>query len=146
MENIRHNVIENISDEQRQGVAVEGYIWGRPTEALLAHLPSIPDPPKFDLVILSDLIFNHSQVGSRFTTNSMSYFFGYSTKRCSSPARTSCPKGSKEPTLVLSYSSRIIGHSLRRGTLAFSTLRRSVVGHVRMCSLESFRYAAFSTS
>src|SRR5947209_15215047 len=36
----------------------QGYIWGRDVSHLLAHLPGHKG---FDLLILSDLIFNHSQ-------------------------------------------------------------------------------------
>ncbi len=43
---------------------MQGYIWGHAVEPLLALLPaqSEADERAFDLIILSDLIFNHSQV------------------------------------------------------------------------------------
>ncbi|KAH8988258.1 hypothetical protein EDB86DRAFT_3065599 [Lactarius hatsudake] len=44
----RHNGVAHV-------VAVLGYVWGRPVEPLSAR------GAKFDLIILSDLIFNHSQ-------------------------------------------------------------------------------------
>ncbi|KAI0634978.1 putative methyltransferase-domain-containing protein [Trametes polyzona] len=60
VDNISHNVRENIPESQRSGVYVEGYIWGHPVEPLLALLPD-SEEKAFDLIILSDLIFNHSQ-------------------------------------------------------------------------------------
>lgn len=43
-------------------VECAGYIWGQPPDVLFSHLPpSVQDNPGFDLLILSDLIFNHSQ-------------------------------------------------------------------------------------
>jgi hypothetical protein len=39
---------------------LQGYTWGRPIDSLLNV---VEDPSSgFDLIILSDLIFNHSQV------------------------------------------------------------------------------------
>ncbi|EEB90575.1 hypothetical protein MPER_11195, partial [Moniliophthora perniciosa FA553] len=55
VENIRLNVDHNVPAGIRSRVIVEfvfkGYIWGTPLQF----------PDKFDLIILSDLIFNHSQ-------------------------------------------------------------------------------------
>jgi predicted nicotinamide N-methyase len=45
-----------------------GYVWGSPVDPLLvALLPDTADTnpdagPSFDLILLSDFIFNHSQV------------------------------------------------------------------------------------
>ncbi|KAJ7207289.1 nicotinamide N-methyltransferase [Mycena haematopus] len=55
--NLDHNVRENLPRDHR--VSVQGYIWGRPVGPLLRGLPSGSD--RFDLVIMSDLVFNHSQ-------------------------------------------------------------------------------------
>jgi hypothetical protein len=47
--------------------STKGYIWGRPIQPLLDSLPTSPIAPTakgFDLIILSDLVFNHSQVRS----------------------------------------------------------------------------------
>ncbi|AMD22883.1 HHR114Wp [Eremothecium sinecaudum] len=47
---------------QQRNVVVEGYIWGGSYEPLLAHLPNGKDKDaKFDLIILSDLVFNHTE-------------------------------------------------------------------------------------
>ncbi|KAI0646123.1 putative methyltransferase-domain-containing protein [Trametes meyenii] len=62
VENISYNVEQNIREPQRTQVHVEGYIWGHPVEPLLRLLPDDSCAQKaFDLIILSDLIFNHSQ-------------------------------------------------------------------------------------
>lgn len=42
---------------------MKGYIWGRPVKPLLDALRTSERASGFDLIILSDLIFNHSQVG-----------------------------------------------------------------------------------
>ncbi len=36
----------------------EGYLWGSPTKKILAHLP--PPSQGFDILLLADLLFNHS--------------------------------------------------------------------------------------
>lgn len=42
-------------------VKVEGYTWGHSVRPLLSHLENDAKSNKFDLIIMSDLIFNHSQ-------------------------------------------------------------------------------------
>ncbi|KAJ4475462.1 hypothetical protein J3R30DRAFT_3294262 [Lentinula aciculospora] len=70
IQNIEHNVRENIDVNRKDNVAVKGYIWGQSVHPLLGFLQnnsisqnSTPADERdtFDLVILSDLIFNHSQ-------------------------------------------------------------------------------------
>ncbi|KAI0674126.1 putative methyltransferase-domain-containing protein [Trametes maxima] len=61
VENISHNVEANIAEKQRAQVHVKGYIWGYPVEPLLTLLPDDCAEKAFGLIILSDLIFNHSQ-------------------------------------------------------------------------------------
>ena len=83
IENLEFNVTQNIPPASADRVRVmvrnqtairlllshnsftKGYIWGHSIHPLLASL-SIPSIPKqgFDLIILSDLVFNHSQVRS----------------------------------------------------------------------------------
>ncbi|CAG8538997.1 3586_t:CDS:2 [Funneliformis mosseae] len=53
--NIRHNVITNLSTTDN--INILGYIWGKDTSPLLNTISS----NLYDLIILSDLIFNHSQ-------------------------------------------------------------------------------------
>lgn len=38
-----------------------GYLWGASTEGLKAHLPESEREDGFDLLILADLLFNHSE-------------------------------------------------------------------------------------
>jgi len=61
-------------------VHVEGYIWGRAIRPLLDHLQTslsskhhrvVPGEKKFDLIIMSDLIFNHSQHEALLETASL---------------------------------------------------------------------------
>ncbi|KAF8840293.1 hypothetical protein BDN67DRAFT_968794 [Paxillus ammoniavirescens] len=62
VENLAYNAHENITEEQRSAVTIQGYIWGQPVDSLIAALPPDREPSRgFDLIILSDLIFNHSQ-------------------------------------------------------------------------------------
>jgi len=64
IENLEFNVTKNIPSATEDRVSVMGYIWGNPTQILLDSLPTSPIPPSkqgFDLIILSDLVFNHSQ-------------------------------------------------------------------------------------
>ena len=54
-QNVAQNIVRAAGDAH---VTVLGYIWGRAIEPILE--PSRPN--KFDLILLSDLVFNHSQV------------------------------------------------------------------------------------
>lgn len=58
--NLEHNVASNISANDAERVSVQGYIWGRPVRPLLKGL-SAEASGGFHLIIMSDLIFNHSQ-------------------------------------------------------------------------------------
>ncbi|EJT98025.1 hypothetical protein DACRYDRAFT_96680 [Dacryopinax primogenitus] len=58
VENIEVNVERNVPEKERSEVAVLGYVWGADTTPLLS---TISPSRYFDLVLLSDLIFNHSQ-------------------------------------------------------------------------------------
>ena len=61
IDNLRFNVQQNAtSSDAETRIEVLGYIWGAPITTLL-NAGSSSDG--FDLIILSDLIFNHSQVG-----------------------------------------------------------------------------------
>ncbi|RUO95589.1 LOW QUALITY PROTEIN: hypothetical protein BC936DRAFT_143674 [Jimgerdemannia flammicorona] len=60
IDNIEHNAKVNLPDTYASGrIAVQGYVWGTNTAHLLSALP--PTTQTFDLIILSDLVFNHSQ-------------------------------------------------------------------------------------
>lgn len=79
LDNLRHNVVENqrirttttttmtttarpleALPDLTSVVAVEGHVWGKSPNPVLGHLPD-PGHDKFNLILLSDLIFNHSQ-------------------------------------------------------------------------------------
>ena len=78
LDNISYNVAENIPQERRSCVSVQGYIWGRDPTSLIDALRG-PDEEdgtnrhQFDLLILSDLIFNHAAV--RATSRSSGDFW-----------------------------------------------------------------------
>lgn len=76
MENIQYNVDQEVfggeqlpsdaTEASSRNVVVEGYIWGNDYAPLTAHLPS--GTSKFDLIILSDLVFNHTEHGKLLQT------------------------------------------------------------------------------
>lgn len=57
LDNLKFNVERNVQNPIKQNVIVQGYVWGTPVEPLLETV----SPEKFGLIILSDLVFNHSQ-------------------------------------------------------------------------------------
>ncbi|KXN87393.1 Putative nicotinamide N-methyltransferase, partial [Leucoagaricus sp. SymC.cos] len=59
IENIRFNIAENVPPSSQDRVSALGYIWGQDIKPLQELLPS--GMAAFDVIILSDLIFNHSQ-------------------------------------------------------------------------------------
>jgi len=68
VENLVFNVERNIELVRRGAVSAMGYVWGQPVDPLLrALLPDAVDSGThphtfFDLILLLNLIFNHSQV------------------------------------------------------------------------------------
>ena len=65
LQNLETNVQTNVPPHLRDIVHVNGYIWGTDVSPLLEVIREGQVMTRFDLIILSDLIFNHSQV-SRF--------------------------------------------------------------------------------
>jgi nicotinamide N-methyltransferase len=70
LDNLAYNVAQNVGVAT---VCVLGYVWGSPVDPLIAALlpdtatdadtnPDLGPSTRFDLILLSDLIFNHSQV------------------------------------------------------------------------------------
>ncbi|SCV00506.1 LAME_0G10176g1_1 [Lachancea meyersii CBS 8951] len=59
--NVDHELYNGESDFEpaKRPVVVEGYIWGNSYDPISAHLPA--GQSKFDLIILSDLVFNHTE-------------------------------------------------------------------------------------
>ncbi|KAF5326418.1 hypothetical protein D9611_000484 [Ephemerocybe angulata] len=68
IDNIEHNVKTNLSVEEQQKVSTQGYIWGRSTDGLLETASTRTGQKTYDLIILSDLVFNHSQHDALLTT------------------------------------------------------------------------------
>ncbi|KAF9171017.1 nicotinamide n-methyltransferase [Mortierella sp. AD011] len=72
--NIQFNADQVVPQLTQDGVViVQGYLWGSNTRPLLAHLnPSTSETPEskelYDTIILSDLLFNHSQHRSMLKT------------------------------------------------------------------------------
>jgi nicotinamide N-methyltransferase len=75
LDNLAYNIDQNVQPPRRAAVHVLGYVWGSSVDLLLAALlqdtttesdadaaAAGPDTSNFDLILLSDLIFNHSQV------------------------------------------------------------------------------------
>lgn len=60
IDNLRHNVSLLSPAEVQSRLAVEGYLWGSSIDKLVAYLPDA-DKDGFDLLILADLLFNHSE-------------------------------------------------------------------------------------
>ncbi|KAJ7672655.1 nicotinamide N-methyltransferase [Mycena rosella] len=73
--NMEFNTREN---SLRDRVSVQGYVWGHPVQPMLDALPSGADG--FQLIIMSDLVFNHSQHDALLKT----------CERCLSAAEGAC--------------------------------------------------------
>ncbi|KAK0240516.1 nicotinamide N-methyltransferase [Armillaria nabsnona] len=58
IKNMEFNVDKNVLPSCKQHVSVQGFIWGTSVQPLLS---SLSNTNGFNLIILSDLIFNHSQ-------------------------------------------------------------------------------------
>ncbi|KAJ4351635.1 Protein N-terminal and lysine N-methyltransferase efm7 [Didymosphaeria variabile] len=58
VENLRYNIDHCDLLPNRAQVTAEGYLWGAPTSELTKHLS---DDSGFDVLILADLLFNHSE-------------------------------------------------------------------------------------
>ncbi|KAF8332332.1 putative methyltransferase-domain-containing protein [Cantharellus anzutake] len=63
IDNINYNVEKNVPLGIRSRVHVQGFKWGARSEGLLDALKTSgeTETPRFDLILMSDLIFNHSQ-------------------------------------------------------------------------------------
>ncbi|RKP12167.1 hypothetical protein BJ684DRAFT_11904, partial [Piptocephalis cylindrospora] len=69
MGNIQDNVQANFPELVESGVLVpKGYIWGQDVMPLMLEGSSTGKPEPFDVIILSDLLFNHSQHGNLLST------------------------------------------------------------------------------
>lgn len=68
LQNIRFNVDHVVpeSGEVQRNIVVEGYIWGNDYLPLQKHIGG--ENSKFDLITLSDLVFNHTEHGKLLRT------------------------------------------------------------------------------
>ncbi|CAO1612893.1 unnamed protein product [Parajaminaea phylloscopi] len=70
---LQKNMLQNTAANgvQGQNVVVEGYLWGAGDTQLKSHLSkAVPPREGFDLLLLSDLIFNHQAHDALLTTMS----------------------------------------------------------------------------
>ncbi|KAJ3546338.1 hypothetical protein NM688_g5526 [Phlebia brevispora] len=61
IKNLEHNVQRNIPEKTSSNVHVMGYIWGQSLDPIFQVQETTTNERQFDLIIMSDLIFNHSQ-------------------------------------------------------------------------------------
>ncbi|KAK4994112.1 Protein N-terminal and lysine N-methyltransferase efm7 [Elasticomyces elasticus] len=62
IENIRYNITHCSLLPDQTSVHTQGYLWGASTDSLLSLLPA-SNESGFDVLILADLLFNHSEHG-----------------------------------------------------------------------------------
>jgi len=70
VKNLWTNVEEYYSSKksEERRIVAEGYCWGNDAGRLLAHLPPDSKTPGFEVLILADLLFNHSEHGKLVST------------------------------------------------------------------------------
>lgn len=61
LNNLQQNVEKNIASPNQQYTHVMGYIWGKTLDPIFEVQQKMAHTRGFDVVIMSDLIFNHSQ-------------------------------------------------------------------------------------
>jgi nicotinamide N-methyltransferase len=59
IDNLRYNIDYCGLSTSLPKIVAEGYLWGAPIDNLTKHLPGEQDG--FDVLILADLLFNHSE-------------------------------------------------------------------------------------
>ncbi|KEF55306.1 uncharacterized protein A1O9_08960 [Exophiala aquamarina CBS 119918] len=57
--NLRHNIDLNLAAQDMPNIVAEGFLWGSSADALTAHLEK--GSSTFDVLILADILFNHSE-------------------------------------------------------------------------------------
>jgi nicotinamide N-methyltransferase len=68
IENLKHNINICSGLPEPENISAEGYLWGASTEKLTLHLAREERDAGFDLLILADLLFNHSEHAKLITT------------------------------------------------------------------------------
>jgi nicotinamide N-methyltransferase len=61
-------VREGKGDEEDLGIVVDGYVWGADPGRLLGYLPEGEKERGFDVLVLADLLFRHSEHGNMLRT------------------------------------------------------------------------------
>lgn len=61
IDNLRLNIRDCSLLPQPANIHAEGYLWGADPDTLIAHPPATEQHAGFDLLILADLLFNHSE-------------------------------------------------------------------------------------
>ncbi|TKA53008.1 hypothetical protein B0A49_11498 [Cryomyces minteri] len=61
VDNLEYNIERCGLLKSKHNIHAAGYLWGASPEKLLAHLPNSVTSNGFDLLILADLLFNHSE-------------------------------------------------------------------------------------
>ncbi|KAI1612860.1 putative methyltransferase-domain-containing protein [Exophiala viscosa] len=64
--NLRYNIEHCSTLADKSNIVAEGFLWGSSIEPITVHLQ--PDPQGFDLLILADILFNHSEHAKLLTT------------------------------------------------------------------------------
>lgn len=68
VENLTYNVEHCKQLSSPPNLHAEGYLWGASTAHLVSHLPDQEADSGFDLLILADLLFNHSEHAKLLST------------------------------------------------------------------------------
>ncbi|KAK3722516.1 Protein N-terminal and lysine N-methyltransferase efm7 [Vermiconidia calcicola] len=68
IDNLRHNIATCHQLSSPSNICAEGYLWGAPVSDLTSHLPATEQSQGFDLLILADLLFNHSEHSKLIST------------------------------------------------------------------------------
>ena len=63
--NLRYNIEHCLALENKSNIVAEGFLWGNPADSLKSHIP--PDAG-FDVLVLADILFNHSEHARLLTT------------------------------------------------------------------------------
>ena len=64
--NLRHNILHCAAILDKTNIVAEGFLWGTPPNPLKVPLPAGRE--RFDLLILADILFNHSEHAKLLTT------------------------------------------------------------------------------
>lgn len=57
--NLRHNIDRNVGGQDKANIVAEGFLWGSAAGSLMKHLEDGGE--SFDVLILADILFNHSE-------------------------------------------------------------------------------------